>query len=531
MVITNTTAFTTKATATKQYRLELRDPSTGGFHPVRIERNGEIITHGGELTFFINPDSLTKNWPARTTITQTPYSHWVDSFGVGLPKWHLRGQTGWRERQHPGRLDSVGTFDGYLAYHALHDFIVEYYAENSRRTIAVAGGSDGIVQLLELRWFDLYDDDVWIIEPDGIPQKIRSASHPHIIHYEWQFTGIQDLKAKRTQVPDTLATNLNAGSDERTEALSNSLDEVTDLMEKDLIECEHSERENKGETSKATETMKKAKRVQDNESEDGKQSREIMNANTKDAETVTAKARQSGAQSGTLSVSMESALKSVEDSACFLGLASMTEDTGFISQLQTTFTDATTSLKDLVVTSAGDIAAKASIGVGVLDTFIESTGASFSKLAESGKDLLAIPLSGLSLTEMAKEAAEPAKTLGQAIRDIGNGTKDVIEGGIGAVQETVSSLRKTVSALGTTMNSLRIFSSSWRLLARLRRSMSRTLCGVQSILAFPYLFRRDLMRGMQGILDLFKLSGCATSFPNIPSLSWSPSIPLPKVIT
>ena len=523
------TAFTKRAAEHRLYLFRLLEP-TGEPHPFRVTRNGESLQMTGELSLLLPPQELTKEHHARSSVQQTPHGYWVDDFGMGLPKWTLRGTMGFHAKSGFGTIGPSSVLDGYSGYHAFTDLIEEYFNENRRRAASAATGQ-GLQGLLRLEFIDTYDDDVWVIQPEGLPTKQRSISHNPIIRYDFKFTGLEDLRvrpASRKQ-RDPIGAALFGGA-ARQAAIAKAIEAHKATVQNDLDALAELERTDPGQLSVLQELMGCANTVQFSESAPGMQQRDSLLGLAVDTETNLADALSTAKAAGPVSLSLENAVRSSIQSSRILGAGSSCATRTQLGQLRADWASNLSSIAGAVSGGAGDTS--------FLSAF---TPASIANLTQKGTNAVTI-LQGIASGDVSNVPAfgtassylsnliAPVASLGSQVLNVATGVKGSIDLGLKTVQTTVDRMRRGLYTVQAALYQLRVFSNAARRLRALKRSLTSYMCAIQSILAFPYLFVRDLKEGLQSLLDLFQLSGCATSFPNLQGLSWEPNIQLPRVI-
>ncbi len=147
---------------------------------------------GTTITLPLYPTEITRTQPIRTNVVQSPgFSDTyqpigiIDNWGMGLPKWTIRGHTGWGTRR---LLGGTVEIDGYMAYVALYNFFVNYQKENFHRIKSEKKKPK--IQLALFNWSDSFQD-FWYVEPLGLPTKIRNAGKPLYYQYELNLIGIK----------------------------------------------------------------------------------------------------------------------------------------------------------------------------------------------------------------------------------------------------------------------------------------------------------------------------------------------------
>lgn len=523
------TKFTQVAAENRLYLFRLVEPN-GSPHPYTVLRNGVSLEMTGEMTLPLNPEEINKDHKARTMPNQTPHGAWVDSYGMGLPKWTLRGTMGFHAKASFGVIGPNPQLDGYSGYHAFADMIEEYFEENRRRTIQSATGQ-GVNGLLRLEFIDTFDDDAWVIEPDGLPVKRRSISHNAIIKYDFTFTGIQDLRVRpaHQKVADPVGTAL-LGNIDRQRAIGRAINAHQATVEKDLEALEELERTAPGLTSEMQDIMACSVTTQYTESPDGLGYRQTILGVSADTESELAYTLAQAKGVGPVSPGIESAvLASMAESRAFAGSSSCVPRADLVGA-KGEWSNKLVALSGSSPGGAGDDY--------ILSVFNAGKVASLGSVAESATSSLQGAVAGnasgvplfSSASAFIRNAIAPVSGIGNEVLDVASGVKGSVETTLSTVNSTVQNMRKSLSSVQAALYQLRAFSSAASRLRAIKRSLTQYMCAIQSILAFPYLFVRDLKQGLQALLDLFELSGCATSFPNLKSLSWQPSVQLPKVI-
>jgi len=136
----------------------------------------------GHVTLPILPEEISRRWPAKSTPRQTPEGVHLDTFGLGLPEWTIRGHTGWRKRLVDGRET-----DGKQAWMALDGLFEAYFRVS--RDVAMQGS--GPMPEMRLHLFE--DHAHWQVEPDGLPLVQRHKQRPLLYQYTVRLTGLRDL--------------------------------------------------------------------------------------------------------------------------------------------------------------------------------------------------------------------------------------------------------------------------------------------------------------------------------------------------
>ena len=163
---------------------------------------------GTSITLPLYPTDIVRSQPSRVEVTPSlsfdsnymPQGH-VDVWGLGLPRWELRGNTGWGTRKLRVSSKQTIEMDGYMSYLALYTFFESYHRENIYRM--QQNPPQPLVQLLFYNWADAYQD-YWYVEPLSLPSKIRSADRPLLYSYELTLIGVKEY-ASTDNVNDELA--------------------------------------------------------------------------------------------------------------------------------------------------------------------------------------------------------------------------------------------------------------------------------------------------------------------------------------
>lgn len=523
------TAFTKRAAEHRLYLFRLLEP-TGEPHYFRVTRNGESLQMTGELSLLLPPQELTKEHPARSTVQQTPHGYWVDDFGMGLPRWSLRGTMGFHAKPGFGVVGPTSTLDGYSGFHAFSDLIEEYFTENRRRAANAATGQ-GLVGLLRLEFIDTYDDDVWTIQPEGLPTKQRSISHNPTIRYDFKFTGLEDLRVRPASRKrrDPIVAALFGGA-ARQAAIAKAIEAHKATVQNDLDALEDLQLTDPGQLSAFEEMMSCANTVQFSEPASAIHQRNTVFGLSTDMESMLSDALTKARGVGPVSPSLETAVISSIQQSRLLGGGSTCATRSSLGQLRTNWSSSLSSIAGAVSGGAGDSALLSTLTPNLLNS-ISQKGANAVTILQglSSGGTGSIPAFSSASTYISGLIA-PVSTLGSQVLNVATGVKGNIDLSLKTVHSTVENMRRGLYTVQAALYQLRVFSNTARRFRALKRSLTSYLCAIQSILAFPYLFVRDLKEGLQSLLDLFELSGCATSFPNLQPLSWEPNIQLPRVI-
>jgi hypothetical protein len=135
---------------------------------------------------------------------------------MNLPKWQIKGDFGYGTRILPvskkqgnaTSLFSSGAYaqmDGYMIFTAFHNFIEMYLKENMYRIRNPKSGGDGSYRgMVRLAMFNLADafQDYWYVEPEKLPDKIRSATRPLSYDYDISFVGIEPYMEADPEIDD-----------------------------------------------------------------------------------------------------------------------------------------------------------------------------------------------------------------------------------------------------------------------------------------------------------------------------------------
>lgn len=146
------------------------------------------------LVLPVNPD-ITDVKPWRTTPTQTIQGVYTDNFGGGVRMLSVSGHTGyWR---------GVGLYqgqpvDGFTAYNALNDEIIQYYFD----LIEEDGTTEPAVTL---QYINDIDEQFYDLMPTQNFQLLRSHSKPFLYQFQAQFIVLADHHQGSTiPVPDPI---------------------------------------------------------------------------------------------------------------------------------------------------------------------------------------------------------------------------------------------------------------------------------------------------------------------------------------
>ncbi|MDO8357324.1 MAG: hypothetical protein Q7U76_13115 [Nitrospirota bacterium] len=500
----NVSSFTARASRNKSFSFFLLEPG-GRPHPFVVVRNGEAIACTGELELFVNPQELSKECPSRSTVTQTPHAAWVDSFGAGLPRWTLSGITGWRARAaSQGVLSADSRMDGYSAFHVFSQMIQEYLDENRERVIQVSrtGAPTGMLSLV---FYDHADDDAWIIEPEGLPTKRRTKDRPLYYEYSFRFTGIHDLHKKNRQVDDPLASAVIGGID-RNKAIAAAMTTYANALEtltNDYLMTAANDQASAESVDAMTQNVSDMVDMQTPES---------VNARTQLFSVVDdANSQMGDLPQGSLTAAQQAAVDNATVAGADLQQAIAS---GTAAQVETAHGEWATcmeSVRDSGAMLPGDVTqrlAQASV---------------FSKVKDGAAELL----QGVKST--ATRLGSIVQT-GQALAgDFMNMVSGVQKAIITPIEKAVAyaqDIRKTLQGFAWTLSLVKLTANVQSQLRGLRTQLRGMLCAVQSLLAFPHNFVQSLRDSLQSFFDLFKLSGCASTFPRIKGVSWHPSAPL-----
>ena len=233
---------------------------------------------------------------------------------------------------------------------------------------------------------------------------------------------------------------------------------------------------------------------------------------------------------GPVSTALESAVGTSIQQSRLLGGGTSCASRLELGALGQNWTSALSSISGAVSGGAGDTFFLSQFSPSVIGTLTQkATNAVTILQGVASGDVSAVPVFGTA-SRYLRDLIAPVAPLGAQVLQVANGVKGSIDLGLKTVQTTVERMRRGLNTVQAALYQLRVFSNAARRLRAIKRAMTSYLCAIQSILAFPYLFVRDIKEGLQALLDLFELSGCATSFPNLQGLSWQPNIQLPRII-
>ncbi len=523
------TDFTKGAGANRIYLFRLME-ATGVPWKFNVTRNGEVLEMTGELTLLLNPEELVKEHAARSTVNQTPHDWWVDDFGMGLPKWTLRGTMGFQAKPAFGVVGPDAVLDGYSGYHAFADLIEEYFQENRRRAIQASTGQ-ALTQLLRLEFIDTWDDDAWVIQPDGLPTKHRNISHNPTIKYDFKFTGLQDLRVRSTaRQLDPIGQALLGGA-ARQAAIARAIDAHKTVLEGAIAGLAVLEKTAPGLMAPIHDLMRCGNAVQFSEPASALQQRESLLGLATTTETDLATTLAEAKALGPVSPSLESAMTMSMQESRLLGGGAGCKGRLDVGNLQAGWAASFDSMAGAVSGGAGDDHILAVFSADKIATLKQSGTSAVATLQSAAPgDLSQVP-TFTTASAFFTSTIQPVSGLGGDLGEVAQGTKGSIDLGLGTVSKTVGQMRKGMGSVQSAMYQLRVLSTGGQQLRGIKRGLNNYLCAVQSVLAFPYLFGRDLRTSLQGVLDLFQQSGCSTSFPNLQGLSWEPHVQTPKVIT
>lgn len=509
--IPNTSRFTDLAMENRAYTFLLREQDGLPFG-YDVQRNGQMFLQSGELTLFVNPEELVKERPARVSVNQTPNGAWVDSFGLGLPRWIIKGTTGWKARRwNSGETNwRVGAImDGYMAYHAFADLIETYYTENRRRALEAAKSGGIRLPLLRLVFRDHTDDEWWEIEPEGLPSKVRSKNRPLMIDYLFRFTGITDLKRAKLTLDDPTGLAL-VGGNARFQRIAAALADAVDNLDAANQALQAAGALDPSGLAALDALADCSINAAQTESERSAIARAQAYASAKSA-------RQDADdwESGHTPTSVQdAALTALRASSDTMLAKTGCSDAGAFKQ-------ATTDMRDKIDTAAG---AGILSDAGSLTAPLSTAGATV--LAEQANVDLSKVAPALSFTERVNGLVQDGKTLVSDVQDFVNEKKNMITTPFRTVQGWTTKIRNMMQSVAIALDT-QVFTARLRQALRgMRTQLRGFLCAVQSVVAFPYNFVAGLRNTLQDFFNLFKLSGCASTFPAIKAPSWKPSLPL-----
>ena len=146
-----------------------------------------------------------------------------------------------------------------------------------------------------------------------------------------------------------------------------------------------------------------------------------------------------------------------------------------------------------------------------------------------------IPVKSLSDVETpsfltrCQQVMAQAKEFGTAVEAWRKQTTAWIAAPIKMATECMSGVRDVMNAIAFASNAVLLTTQVRNALRRLRTELRNLWCAGQSLLSFPYNFVQGLKATAQDLLNLFKLSGCATTFPYVPNLTWQgPQMTIPS---
>ena len=500
----NLSQFTAHASPNKSFSLFLLEPG-GAPHPFSVVRNGFTIGCTGELELFVNPQELSKECPVRSTVTQTPHSAWVDSFGAGLPRWTLSGVTGWRARAaSQGVLSSDSRMDGYSAFHVFTQMIQEYLDVNRERVIQVS--RTGMpVGMLSLAFYDHADDDAWIIEPEGLPTKRRTKDRPLYYEYSFRFTGIFDLHKKNQAVADPLANAVIGGID-RNKAIAAAMTTYANALEtltSEYLVAVANDPATAGNVDAMTQNVADMVDAQTPES---------VNARTQLFSVAEdANSQMGDLPQGSLTAAQQAAVDNATTAGTDLQHAIASGTAAEVATARDKWATCMQSVSDSEAMLPGDVTQR-------LDQ-----SSIFTKVKDGAATLLQITKGAAArLGGIVKACQELAGDFTNMV----NGVQKAIITPLETVVTYTQDLRKTLQGFAWTLSLVKLTANIQSQLRGLRTQLRGMLCAVQSLLAFPHNFVQNLRDSLQSFVDLFKLSGCASTFPRIKGVSWHPSAPL-----
>lgn len=439
MAINNQSVFGEVAQRSRRFTFMLID--RGRLYGYATIRNGATVTCGGQLTLDIAPEELTREQGSRTTITQTPHGHWTDSFGAAIPRWTLRGTTGWRIRTASDEIGTTDGFvDGYTMYHLFFDMIRAYLDENQSRGVEAFQAGRILRPLIRLIFHDHVDDEWWQIEPDGLPTKRRSSNRPLMYEYDFKFSGASRITERISAIDDPNGQGV-IGSDTRDQKIADAYLAAVDT------------------TQTAIDAVEAA-----------------LRQNPSDAEIV----------------------NQYMDHVISRDPVPGWDEHESFDEWQ-------------------DFDVKR-----VMETAGEP-----SEVFNTSVDTLNQP----TFLTRAKQVMASSRSIADSVNAWRQKTSSFIAAPIRSVTQSMRGVRDLMNAVAFSMN-IFVLGAQVRSALRLLRTELRNLwCAGQSMLSFHYNFLLGLQATMQSFLDLFKLSGCATTFPRVKPLSWQgPQATLPSAL-
>jgi hypothetical protein len=189
------TAKTIQAESVRLYTFRLMEANGQKFEPTRFD-----------ITLVLNPESLAKTQQAKNAITETQFGQWVDTLGLAAPRWTISGNFGFKRKIKPFTTEIT---DGLQATLDFEEMVRTYFRENRKRALGAE-----VKPLLQLWFLDWADDDFWVIEPEGMPEKTIENNRPNIHQYRFSFVGIRDLlrdgeQRERDEINDNLFNRQN----------------------------------------------------------------------------------------------------------------------------------------------------------------------------------------------------------------------------------------------------------------------------------------------------------------------------------
>lgn len=140
---------------------------TNYHHTFEVRKNGAIVTRH---TLLLNPQSLTQNEMARSSVTQTLGGSYIVDFGSGLPTVSLGGTTGYKQRYNTdGELR-----DGYEEFMHFRNEVYRKFVETNDPDYSMI-------------WYNWEDEEYWNIQPTSFRLQ-RSVSETLLYRYEFVFT-------------------------------------------------------------------------------------------------------------------------------------------------------------------------------------------------------------------------------------------------------------------------------------------------------------------------------------------------------